>query len=51
MLYWSDVTDDKIERMYLNGTGREEIVNRGMNSPEGSSSCKIVYTAVKLLGF
>ena len=35
MLYWSDVADDKIERMHLNGTGREEIVNRGMNSPEG----------------
>lgn len=34
-LYWSDVSEDKIERMFLNGTGREVIINQGMNSPEG----------------
>ena len=35
MVYWSDVSEDKIERMNFNGTGRQEVVNQGMNSPEG----------------
>jgi len=34
-IYWSDVSKDKIERIFFNGTGREEIINQGMNSPEG----------------
>ncbi|XP_047139272.1 low-density lipoprotein receptor-related protein 1 isoform X1 [Hydra vulgaris] len=34
-LYWSDVGTDKIERMFLNGSGREVIISQGMNSPEG----------------
>ena len=36
LLFWSDVSDDKIECMKFDGTGRKEIVNRGMNSPEGT---------------
>ncbi|XP_066928142.1 low-density lipoprotein receptor-related protein 1-like [Clytia hemisphaerica] len=34
-IYWSDVSKDKIERIFINGTGREEIISQGMNSPEG----------------
>lgn len=34
-IYWSDVSKDRIERIYTNGTGRETIISQGMNSPEG----------------
>ena len=38
LLYWSDVSEDTIERMHFNGThqcGRETSINQGLNSPEG----------------
>lgn len=38
-IYWSDVSKDKIERIFLNGTGREVVVSQGMNSPEGIFTC------------
>ena len=37
-LYWSDVSQDRIERIFLNGTGREVVISKGMNSPEGNNS-------------
>ena len=35
MVYWSDVNEDRIERAFLNGTGRTAIVSSGLIAPEG----------------
>ena len=35
MVYWSDVNEDRIERAFLNGTGRRVIVSSGLIAPEG----------------
>lgn len=34
-VYWSDVNDDKIEKAFLNGTGRKVIISSGLIAPEG----------------
>ena len=45
MIYWSDVNEDRIERAFLNGTGREVIVSSGLIAPEGE------YTGIKKFSF
>ncbi|CAH1786568.1 unnamed protein product [Owenia fusiformis] len=35
LMFWTDVTLDKIKRAYINGTGVMEIINTGLESPGG----------------
>ena len=35
MVYWSDVNEDRIEKAFINGTGRKVIVSTGLIAPEG----------------
>ena len=35
VVYWSDVNEDRIEKAFINGTGRKVIVSSGLIAPEG----------------
>lgn len=45
LIFWSDVTLDKIKRAYMNGSNIQEIITEGLESPGKSMD------AVMFLGF
>ncbi len=49
VVYWSDVNDDKIERVNFNGSNREVIIETGLLAPEGKVILYFIAFLAKVL--
>ena len=48
LMFWSDVTLDKIKRAHMNGTAVKDVVSTGLESP-GTSSFQLSFSMDNLL--